>query len=162
MAMDLGFDNAVCLSPKAVVTAPWVADKCRYGCDRYNKNLQCPPHGMPWDHTRKLLDAYPLAVLVQGQPPGKAFHDKLLALERKAFLGGCHNAFVLGAGPCPVCPACPEDGQCRNTRLARPSMEGSGIDVYATVKNAGWPLSPVKEKNQFVKYIGLLLVGESK
>jgi hypothetical protein len=38
-------------------------------------------------------------------------------------------------------------------------MEGSGIDVYATARNAGIRLEPVTEKGQYVKYIGLVLLG---
>jgi len=160
LAYKQGFDKVVLISPQDIVTAPWVNAKCRYGCKRFGKNLQCPPHGMSYKETRSLLDSYTTAILVQGQPPGIKFHNKLLSLEKQAFLDGCHTAFALSAGPCPVCPDCPENGKCRHHHLARPSMEGSGIDVYTTVKNAGWALSPVKEKNQYVKYIGLLLVGE--
>ncbi|MCG8643438.1 MAG: DUF2284 domain-containing protein [Desulfobacterales bacterium] len=157
-AGEIGFDRCVGIDPKAVVTAPWVEFKCRYGCDMYGKNLQCPPNGMRYTETRILLDAYSRAVLVQGAPPGKEFHDRLLAFERKAFLEGFPKALVFGAGPCPVCPACPEDGSCRNHKLARPAMESCGIDVYSTVRNAGIPLTPVREKGQYVKYMGLLML----
>jgi hypothetical protein len=37
-------------------------------------------------------------------------------------------------------------------------MEGSGIDVYATAARVGWSLAPVKNKDGYIKYIGLLLV----
>ncbi|MCF6248861.1 MAG: DUF2284 domain-containing protein [Desulfobacula sp.] len=157
-ALALGFDQAVPLNTKGIVTAPWVEMKCRYGCGGYGKNLQCPPHGMSYKKTRTLLDSYTRAILVQGAPPGKSFHDKLLALEKKAFLKGYPKAVVFGAGPCPVCPTCPEDGECRNHALARPSMESCGIDVYSTAQNLGLSLKPVKEKGQYIKYIGLLVL----
>ena len=158
LAMELGFDAITPILPINVVTAPWVNAKCQFGCKGYGNNLQCPPQGMDHDKTRRLLDAYTTAFLVRGAPPGKQFHDALLDLERKAFLKGFHKAFVFGAGPCPVCPQCPGDGKCRHHDLARPSMEGSGIDVYTTVSNAGWTLSPVQETGQYVTYIGLFLV----
>jgi predicted metal-binding protein len=82
----------------------------------------------------------------------------LLELEKKAFLAGYHKAFVFGAGHCPVCKKCPENGQCLHPDLARPSMESSGIDVYATAKNAGIRLKPVSDKWGYVKYIGLMLL----
>lgn len=157
-ALDLGFDLATTVSPRDIVTAPWVALKCRYGCDRYGKNLQCPPHGMPYEETRAVVDAYDCALLVQGAPPGRQFHDRLLALEKQAFLNGYPKALVFGAGPCPACPSCPEDGKCRHHALARPAMESCGIDVYTTVKNAGWSLEPVMEKGNYIKYVGLLMV----
>ncbi|MGB3210065.1 MAG: DUF2284 domain-containing protein [Desulforhopalus sp.] len=159
LAYREGFDKAMAIDPKEVVTGSWVQKKCRYGCGRFGKNLQCPPHAMVHTETRSMLDDYTSAVLVQGQPPGRQFHEKLLRLEKGAFLAGRHKAFVFGAGPCPVCPECPEDGRCRFHNLARPSMEGAGIDVYATADRAGWSLAPVKAKGDYIKYIGLLLVS---
>jgi len=156
--IELGFDDIIPVLPKDVVTAVWAREKCRFGCQRFGKGLQCPPWGMNHEKTRQLLDSYSKAFLVKGAPPGKNFHKALLSLEKKAFLDGFHKAFVFGAGPCLICPQCPEDDKCKFPHLARPSMEGSGIDVYATASNAGVPLKPVKEKGQYVTYIGLLLV----
>ena len=158
IALKLGFDDVRRINPKAVVTAPWVAAKCRFGCERYNEGLQCPPHAMPHDQTRSLLDSYSTAYLIQGEPPGIDFHNKLLALEKTAFLKNHHKSFVMGAGPCPVCDCCVDEGPCRFPHLARPAMEACGIDVYSTVRQAGLSLSPVKEKSGFVKYFGLFLV----
>lgn len=157
-AIELGFDDIIPILPKDVVTAVWAREKCRFGCQRFGKGLQCPPWGMNHEKTRQLLDSYTKAFLVRGAPPGKNFHKALLSLEKKAFLDGFHKAFVFCAGPCLICPQCPEDDKCKFPHLARPSMEGSGIDVYATASNAGVPLQPVKEKGQYITYIGLLLV----
>lgn len=157
-ALELGFTDVVPVAPGDVVTAPWAREKCRYGCGKFGKGLQCPPYGMDDGQTRKLLDSYASAYLVRGTPPGKAFHRSLLSLEKKAFLHGCHKAFVFAAGPCSVCEECPDDGKCRFPHLARPSMEGSGIDVYATAANAGITLRPVTEKGAYVTYLGLLLI----
>lgn len=158
MAENCGFDLALSISPDQVITAPWVEMKCRFGCRGYGKNLQCPPGGLSYTDTRTLLDSYTRAVLVQGAPPGKVFHDQLLSLEKQAFLAGFHKALVFGAGPCPICPDCPEDRECRHHDLARPAMESCGIDVYSTLERAGISLKPVQEKGQYVKYIGLLLL----
>ncbi|MCP4114490.1 MAG: methyltransferase domain-containing protein [Desulfobacteraceae bacterium] len=157
-ALTLGFDRAVPLSPDRVVTAPWVRMKCRFGCAGFGNNLQCPPRTVDHEETRAMLDAYTTAILVQGAPPGKEFHQRLLDLEKTAFLAGFHKAFVFGAGPCPVCPACPDTGICRHPDRARPAMEASGIDVYTTARNAGFSLTPVQEKHNYVKYIGLLVL----
>jgi predicted metal-binding protein len=157
-ALELGLDDMIPILPENITTAVWVREKCRFGCERFGMGLQCPPSGMDHEKTRQLLNSYTTAFLVRGAPPGKNFHQALLSLEKKAFLDGHHKAFVFGAGPCPVCPQCPENGQCRHPNLARPSMEGSGIDVYATASNAGLSLKPVKEKGLYVTYIGLLLV----
>jgi predicted metal-binding protein len=158
MARIMGFRNALVLSADQVAIAPWVPLKCRYGCGTYGRNRQCPPHALPPEQTRELLKSYQHVLLVEGTPPGRRFHDQLIGLERKAFLAGCHKAFALGAGPCPVCEACPEDGTCRQPEKARPSMEALGIDVYETARRAGIILKPVTEKGRYIKYIGLVLL----
>ncbi|WP_022669285.1 DUF2284 domain-containing protein [Desulfospira joergensenii] len=158
LGFELGLEDMIPIQPKDVITIPWAREKCRFGCDLYGKGLQCPPHGMDHEKTRALLDAYTYGFLVRGEPPGNEFHRILLRLEKQAFLEGYHKVFSFGAGPCPVCPQCPEDGLCRNPALARPSMEGSGIDVFATADRAGLQIKPVREKGQYVTYIGLVLV----
>lgn len=157
-ARALGFRTARPLNVAQVVTGDWVQIKCRFGCERYGKNMKCPPRGLAVSETRKMLDGYHAALLVEGAPPGRQFHRRLLHLEKKAFLAGFHKAFVFGAGPCPVCETCSTDGPCRHTDLARPAMEASGIDVFETTRNAGIPLKPVRQKGHYIKYIGLLLL----
>lgn len=157
-ARQLGFWQAALISTDRVRTAAWPRQKCRFGCAGYGKNRMCPPQGI--DHTTmaKMLNEYRWAVLVMATPPGKQFHDQLLALEKEAFLAGCHKALAFGAGPCPVCRPCPDEGACRHPHLARPSMEGSGIDVYETARQAGMPIDPVTAPGRFVKYVGMVLL----
>jgi predicted metal-binding protein len=157
-ARVLGFRMASPIGTDQVVTGDWVQVKCRFGCAGYGKNLKCPPWSLTLPETRKMLDGYRWALLVEGAPPGRTFHRRLLRLEKKAFLDGYHKAFVFGAGPCPVCESCPTDGSCRHSDLARPSMEGSGIDVFETARKAGIPLTPVRQKGHYIKYLGLLLL----
>ena len=158
LAYTLGFDQAMLIGPDDVVTAPWVEMKCRFGCKNFDRNLQCPPYAGDYTTTRTLLNSYTSILLVQGQPPGTKFHDMLLELERQAFLSGAHKALAFGAGPCTLCEQCPGKGACRHPERARPAMEAAGIDVYATVHKQGWHLEPVREKDGFVKYFGLLLI----
>jgi predicted metal-binding protein len=158
VALHEGFRRAVLVPATSIVTAAWARMKCACGCSIYGQNLQCPPHGMESPATKDLLRSYAWALILEGTPPGREFHEKLLRMEKRAFLAGFHKAFVLAAGPCPVCSKCPEDGLCRYPNQARPSMEGSGIDVYSTVRNAGLNLKPVTDKAHYVKYIGLLLL----
>lgn len=158
IAIAEGFRLAVPIPTEKIVTAPWVRLKCRYGCKGFGKNLHCPPNGRDDLETERLLSSYKWAILLEGTPPGRQFHQLLLGLEKKAFLSGLHKAFAMGAGPCTVCDKCPGEGACNRSDLARPSMEAIGIDVYQTAKEAGLHLVPVKEKGQYVKYIGLLLL----
>lgn len=158
VARDEGFRRGVLVPAEKIVTASWVRKKCSSGCVMYGHNLQCPPHGMDSRVTREMLDSYTWALLLEGTPPGRDFHRRLLRIQKRAFLAGFHKAFVLGAGPCPLCAGCPEDGNCRYPDQAFPSMEASGIDVYTTVRDAGIHLETLTEKEQYVKYIGLLLL----
>jgi len=109
------------------------------------------------DEMRTVISGYRHALLVQGTPPSHQFHEQLLALERAVFLAGYAEALAFGAGPCPVCPSCPEDGSCRFPEKARPSLEACGVDVYRTAHNAGLSLSPVPHPQGYVKYVGLVL-----
>ncbi|MFH1082932.1 MAG: DUF2284 domain-containing protein [Pseudomonadota bacterium] len=158
IAISEGFRRAVPIPTEKIATAPWVRLKCKYGCRGFGKNLQCPPNGKDDIETERLLRSYKWALLLEGAPPGRQFHKLLIGLEQRAFLSGLHKAFVLGAGPCTICDPCPGQGECIRSDLARPSMEALGIDVFQTAKEAGLYLVPVKEKGQYVKYIGLLLL----
>jgi len=157
-AKDMGFKAAYTIKPKEVITGPWVRLKCEYGCPSYGKKLQCPPYTMTHQATKELLRSYSKAILLEGSPPLKEFHQSLLNLEKEAFLSGLTRSFVFGAGPCPICETCPPEGICRHPNLARPSMEASGIDVYMTLKKIGVQLAPLKEKDHYVRYFGLLLL----
>ncbi|RJQ67621.1 MAG: methyltransferase domain-containing protein [Desulfobacteraceae bacterium] len=157
-ARQLGFSQAELIRTDQIRTAAWTREKCRFGCAGYGHNRMCPPDGIDHAAMVKMLAEYRWALLVIATPPGKQFHDQLLALEKKAFLAGLHKALAFGAGPCPVCSRCPVDGSCRHPDLARPSMEGSGIDVYETARQAGIHLEPVIEPGRYVKYVGMVLL----
>ncbi|MCG8551095.1 MAG: DUF2284 domain-containing protein, partial [Desulfobacterales bacterium] len=157
-AMDAGFKHAALLPAGDVVISSWPRLKCRFGCAKYSTNLKCPPNGLAHEKTRELLSEYAQVMIIEGAPPGLDFHTNLLDLEKKAFLHGYYRALSFIAGPCTICTECPDTGKCRNPKLARPSMEGSGIDVYATCRNAGIDLKPVARKGDYIKYIGMLLL----
>jgi predicted metal-binding protein len=106
---------------------------------------------------RELLGCYSRALLVAGQPPLRAFQENLLALEREAFLGGFKKALVFSGGPCCWCDTC-DDRQCTFPEKRRPSLESCGCDVFALAERCGIPVAPLRTSNDFVQYIGLLLV----
>ncbi|MFO0753979.1 MAG: DUF2284 domain-containing protein [Thermodesulfovibrionales bacterium] len=135
----------------------WTHLRCRFGCDRYG-SPHCPPHSPAPQETRELLGDYTRALLLAGEPPTKAFQRRVLRAEREAFVAGYHKAFALWAGPCSLCETCTTDGSCRNTRDSRPSMEGAGIDVFETVRRAGFALRTLGKKDDFIKYYALLLL----
>ncbi|MCJ7729906.1 MAG: DUF2284 domain-containing protein, partial [Sedimentisphaerales bacterium] len=135
-----GVIDARIIPPSEVVTAGWVRLKCQFGCDGFGLCLVCPPFTPTPQQMREVLDVYRRAVLIHCEPDADV---KAIAadLERDIFLLGCWKAFGLGAGPCYFCKSCPvEEKQCRHSDRARPSMEACGIDVFSTVKKAGFPI----------------------
>lgn len=135
----------------------WTDLRCRFGCSRYG-SPHCPPHSPSPQRTREIMKDYISAILLEGEPPAKEFQLRVLKAEREAFTLGFHKAFAFWAGPCSLCPACPTDGRCYNTKDSRPSMEGAGIDVYETVRRAGFALRTLDSKSDFVKYYALILL----
>ena len=85
------------------------------------------------------------------------FQEKLLGLEKEAFLGGFKKALVFSGGPCCWCESC-DDIMCRFPEKRRPSLESCGCDVFALAESCGIPLAPLKSSDDFVQYVGLLLV----
>ena len=153
-----GVKDARIISPSQVQTAPWVRLKCQFGCDGYGQCLVCPPFTPTPDQMRKVLDAYARAILIHfdSQADVKA---TVAGLEREIFLRGAWKAFGLGAGPCYFCKQCPvEEGRCRHAEQARPAMEACGIDVFSTVRKAGFPIEVVRTQRQCPNYYGLILV----
>jgi predicted metal-binding protein len=155
---SLGFRNARPISVDSVHVPDWADVRCRFGCSEYGKP-QCPPNSPSPGATRDLLKDYSRALLLEGEPPTRDFQLKVLEAEKEAFTAGFYKSLAYWAGPCSLCKkGCPGDGACRNTRLARPSMEAAGIDVFETVKRAGFSLRPLKNKDDYARYFALLLL----
>jgi predicted metal-binding protein len=164
-AHELGAIDAVVVSPpKEVFTAAWVRQRCQFGCSEYGRCLTCPPHAPTPEATRKTLDEYRSAILIHGDR-WKKVREIAQALERTVFLAGYYKAFAYLCGPCDHCPKCPVVGWkggtlpvCRHAELARPAMEGAGIDVFATARAAGLPIEVVTERESPQNYYALVLV----
>lgn len=156
-ALSHGFFAAIELDPARIRSEAWVRAKCAYGCSQYGKRWSCPPHSMDQAGFAELLGCYSRALLVAGQPPLRDFQEKLLGLEREAFLGGFKKALVFSGGPCCWCESC-DDKQCRFPEKRRPSLESCGCDVFALAESCGIPVAPLRNSDDFVQYVGLLLV----
>lgn len=153
-----GVRSARIISPSDVETAAWVRLKCHFGCECYGQSLVCPPFTPTPEQMRKALDAYGRAILIHFTPEAE-IKATVADLERDIFLRGAWKVFGLGAGPCYFCKECNvEEQQCRHPERARPSMEACGIDVFSTVKKAGFPIEVVRTERQCPNYYGLILV----
>ena len=156
-ALSLGFFQAAPVNPQEISIEAWVDAKCRYGCMFYGRKWSCPPHSMGADGFRELLSCYSKAMVVAGQPPLRQFQHSLLELEKHTFLQGFKKALVFTGGPCSWCENCSEE-RCSFPEKRRPSLESCGCDVFALAQACGIPLKPIKYSDDFVQYIGLLLV----
>lgn len=157
LASSLGFFAAAGVDPALIRIEPWVKAKCRYGCMFYGRKWSCPPHSLENDEFRELAGSYSKAMIVAGQPPLRDFQEKLLELEKKAFSMGFKKALVFTGGPCSWCESC-DDTRCRFPEKRRPSLESCGCDVFALAETCGIPVAPLKNRDDFVQYIGLILV----
>ncbi|MCC6446966.1 MAG: DUF2284 domain-containing protein [Armatimonadetes bacterium] len=155
-ACDLGAVDARQVAPSSVVTGAWVRMKCQYGCGGYGSSLCCPPHTPAPEQTRQVLDEYTKAVLVRCRTGDEA-HRVISVLEREVFLDGFYKAFGLGSGPCRLCADCGRE-RCAHPAEARPSMEACGVDVFATARNAGFPIRVLTSHDCEQDCYGLVLV----
>jgi len=159
--------HAKVIHPSSVVTAPWVRFKCLFGC-QYRSGYGCPPETPTPEQTRAVLDSYGRAVLFHREAPRTKdrgeknikFFDMLVTMEGDLFKDGYYKAFVMLAGPCPLCKECgkAEGISCRFPARARPSMEACGIDVFQTVRNNGFFIQTLREKTETQNIYCLMLV----
>jgi predicted metal-binding protein len=166
-AVELGADAATAIAPQNIVTAAWVRMKCLYGCGGGDECRNCPPRSPTPIETRAVLDEFKRAVLLRLGPLTDSDYDEshaqrlrtaALALERELFLAGHYKAWSMLCGPCELCETCVMDGPCVHPEEARPSMEACGIDVFATVRNAGWEIDVVRDKNEPYRRFAVVLV----
>lgn len=155
---SLGFGQVCSVSVDTIHVPDWADLRCRFGCSHYGRP-HCPPNSPSPARTREVLKDYTRALLLEGEPPTRDFQRKVLRAEKETFKAGFHKAFAYWAGPCSLCePSCTTDGVCRNPEDARSSMEGAGIDVFETVRRAGFTLRPLSNRDDFTKYFALLLL----
>jgi predicted metal-binding protein len=142
-----------------VVTDERVYYKCLYGCPGYNSSKMCPPNTPHPRDFERALRKYRCAVLVKTRP--QEINSLVVEVEREAFMLGHYLSLGLRGGPCPLCGGeCVEaDENCRHPEKARPAMEALGIDVFATLKNAGIPAEWKKDSEEEWFFHGLILVG---
>ena len=166
-AVALGAGTATEIAASGVVVAEWVRLKCLYGCDEPGVHRTCPPNAPPLDQIRRLLGEFTRAILLETEPitgaersddESRRLNAAGLTLERELFLAGFYRSWLMGAGPCDLCRACVAGKECPTPERARPSMEGCGLDVYATVRNAGRRIEVVRDRDDVYRFFALMLV----
>jgi len=155
-ACELGAVSAKIVKADTIVTAPWVRLKCQFGCRHYHSSHCCPPSAPTPDETQNVIDCYSIALLIHFKKSLNAT-DAVAKLEKEIFLSGFYKALGFGAGPCRLCKECDKE-KCLQPETARSSMEGCGIDVYATVTAHGYPIEVLKDKSCEMNCYGLILI----
>ena len=89
-----------------------------------------------------------------------ALTNKLLEIDRQAFLLGNHKAFLLNQACCSLCKDCTGNRfDCKDKRNSRPSPEGFAVDVYKTIRNCGMEINVVSKNPSEMTRIAILLIN---
>ncbi len=169
LACKHGFPDFRWISGKDVQVRQWVRFKCMFGCVSYGNKACCPPEVPSIPECRQLFLEYDhiLILLITGTLDEASDRKRwsreknlaLLALERDLFLAGHHKGFLLFMDECPLCEECPPARrECTNPSMSRPCPEALGVDVFSTVRSAGFPIEVLTENRQEMKRYAFLLV----
>lgn len=163
-----GFQDFRWIDPAQIVVANWVRMKCRFGCDSYGKVASCPPNVPEIEESRAFFAEYSLALVFRFHQQVEAgerhqwsrqINLALLGLERDVFLAGYRKAFLLFMDNCAICADCsPVREKCNLPQKSRPSPEGMGVDVFATVRSVGYPIDVLYDYDQPMNRYAFLLV----
>lgn len=164
-----GYADFQWIDPREIRVSQWVRMKCMYGCREFGKTATCPPNVPSVPECERFFKEYTQAVILHFQKKVKKPEDrfawtrkvnlKLLKLEREVFISGFEKAFLLFMDSCNICDPCAgEKAECREPRLARPTPEALGVDVYAAVRSVGYPIQVLAEYNQTMNRYAFLLV----
>lgn len=166
--VDRGFTEFAWIKPKEIVVANWVRVKCTFGCDGYGAGT-CPPNTPSVSECERFFNEYETGLIIRltkyadknAYPTewSGEMTNKLCAIEREIFLSGSHKAFLLNQSCCTVCKDCSGNRiNCKDKIKSRPSPEGFAVDVYQTVRNAGFKINVVADSPSEMNKIAILLI----
>ncbi len=165
---DKGLTDFKWIDPAEIIVAQWVRVKCMFGCGDYGSGT-CPPNTPSVSDCATFFKEYHSGLLIRLNKfadkecyPGDwsaEMTGKLLSLERELFLSGHHKAFLLNQTCCSLCRDCPGTRQeCRDKKRSRPSPESFAVDVYQTVRNAGFGIQVVKDSPAEISRFAIVLI----
>ncbi len=89
----------------------------------------------------------------------KTVNSELIKLEQQTFLADHPKAFVLFMDSCHLCGECKVlREECAHPMMARPAPESMAVDVFATVRKAGFPIKVLTDKAAAMNRYAFLLV----
>jgi predicted metal-binding protein len=164
-----GYTDFKWIEPKHIVVSQWVRMKCMFGCSDYGRNASCPPNVPSVSECRQFFDEYSTAAVFHFEKAVEKPEDRtawargvnqaLLKLEREVFLSGHQRAFLLFMDSCCMCADCQgARAGCKSPKLARPTPEAMGMDVFSTVKQYGYPIQVLSDYSQPMNRYAFLLI----
>ncbi len=157
------------IDPKMIVVSQWVRMKCRFGCGEYGRAGACPPQTPSVAECREFFHEYSEAVILHftglmDKPEDRhnwsaKINAGLVKLERAVFMAGFEKAFLLFMDSCCFCQECSGNREtCQQPRMARPAPEAMAIDVYKTVRQAGFSVNVLSDYNQKMDRFSFLMI----
>ena len=164
-----GYTDFKWIEPAKIVVSQWVRMKCTFGCAEYGRNASCPPNVPSVAECRQFFAEYSTAAVFHFEKrvdkPEARFkwsrkvNQALLELEREVFVSGYHKAFLLFMDSCCLCRDCAGvRGECKSPKLARPAPESMAVDVYATVRQYGYPIEVLSDYSQAMNRYAFLMI----
>jgi predicted metal-binding protein len=164
-----GYNDYKWIDPQDIVIGHWVRMKCMFGCGDYGVNASCPPNVPSIYECRRFFNEYKTAVIFHFakavDKPEERFewtrevNQGLVALERDIFLSGYQKAFALVIDSCTMCEECTGGREnCTNPRMARPTPEAMGVDVYTTVQKFDYPIRVLSDYSKKMNRYAFLLI----
>jgi predicted metal-binding protein len=161
-ACRLGASDARALSVSDISVEDTLANLCREPeCENYGLSAGCPPNVSGPSGFRELLKTVEQVVFFKIDVPWeillsnerrdifRLLHEVAAGIEQTAVERGYPDSKAFAGGSCkqifcynhPLCRVLEKGEPCRNSRIARPSMSGFGINVSKLMKAAGWPMN---------------------
>lgn len=157
------------IDAKKIIVSQWVRMKCRFGCGEYGRGGACPPETPPVTECRDFFNEYEDALILHfegemDKPEDRhawsaKINAKLVQLEREVFTAGFERAFQLFMDSCCFCRDCTGSRKtCAKPRMARPAPEAMAVDVYTTVRQAGFTINVLADYDQKMDRFAFLMV----
>ncbi|MCJ7446230.1 MAG: DUF2284 domain-containing protein [Bacteroidales bacterium] len=165
---NLGLIDYKWINSSDIIVSTWVRVKCTFGCSDYGLSV-CPPNVPSVKECRDFFGEYSSVVLFRfnfvadkenyPEDYSKEITKGLLDLEREVFLEGFPKVFVLNQTCCGLCSGCVKNRiDCKNLSKSRPSPEAFAIDVFSTIKKAGFEINVIKTTHQEINRYAVLMI----
>jgi predicted metal-binding protein len=167
-ARRLGVGDACLLDASLIQVQDDLAKICEDpGCPGFGQGANCPPHVMKPAAFRRLLKQFSRALIFKFDVPtevllgdgrfevSRLVHETAAAIENHALACGYAAARGLAAGSCKRifcaaekdCRVIAQDGTCRHTDMARPSISGLGVNFFELARSVGWSINKITQES---------------